>query len=204
MKRRFAQGRPDLPRIAAILSAAALCAACGHSAPTEFLTLRPVPSPTPLAPTGADPVRVVAVRVPAWLDRLQVARPTEGATVVVEDFERWSAPVGDLALAALTEDLSDRLAGAPVLMAGAIAPPATRDVSVDLSTLMRQGGLLELDGTATVTDARTGAIVLSLPVRLQAPAPADARSEAAALDQLMGELADQLTPALRAPSTVSR
>jgi len=87
---------------------------------------------------------------------------------VVEDFEHWSAPVGDLMLAALTEDLTDRLAGTPVLAAGAVATPATRDVSVDLSTLVRLVGRLELGGTATVTDACIGGLVLSLPVRLQA------------------------------------
>ncbi len=76
-------------------------------------------------------------------------------------------------------------------------------MSVDLSTLVR-GGRLELDGTATVTDARTGRVLLSLPVRLQAPAPDDAKSEAAALDQLIGQLADRLAPALRAPSNASR
>lgn len=204
MKRLFALERPSLAPIAAALSAASLFSACGHSAPTEFLTLRAVPPAEAPAPAAADPVRVVAVRLPAWLDRLQVARPTEGAAVVVEDFERWSAPVGDLALAALTEDLTDRLAGAPVLAAGAMAPPATRDLAVDLPSLVRQGGRLELEGTATVTEARTGALVLSLPVRLQTPAPADGRSEAAALDQLMGALADQLAPALRRPSPVGR
>ncbi len=113
MKRLFAQRRARAPRIAAILSVAALCAGCGHSAPTEFLTLQPVPAPALPASAGADPVRVVAVHVPAWLDRLQVARPTQGATVVVEDFQHWSAPVGDLMSAALTEDLTDRLAGTP-------------------------------------------------------------------------------------------
>jgi uncharacterized lipoprotein YmbA len=201
MRRPGAQQRPGLALIAAAVSAAALCTACGHSAPTEFLTLRAVPPAAPPASAGVDPVRVVAVRVPAWLDRLQIARPTEGAAVVVEDFERWSAPLGDLALAALTQDLTDRLAGTTVLAAGGIAPPGTRDVAVDLSTLERQGGRLELSGTATVTDAGTGALVLSPPVRLGAAAPADARSEAAALDQLMGELADRLASALSAPST---
>jgi uncharacterized lipoprotein YmbA len=124
--------------------------------------------------------------------------------VVVEDFERWSAPVGDLALAALTEDLADRLGGVTVLPARAIAPPATRDVTVELTALTRRGTSLELDGAATVTDARTGALILNLPVSLRAPASAGAPGEARALDELMGELADRLAPALRDGTVAGR
>jgi uncharacterized protein len=204
MTLRCVQRFREIARVAAALSGAGLCASCGHSAPTEYLTLRSVPPAATMAPAVADPVRVVAVRVPPWLDRLEVARPTASATVVVEDFERWSAPLGDLAMAALTEDLADRLAGVPVLSAHAAAPAATRDVSIDFSSLSREGTMLALDGTATVTDARTGALILSLPVRLRAPAAADARSEASALDQLMGELADVLAPPLRAATAAGR
>ncbi|MDB5480931.1 MAG: hypothetical protein JWO83_1984 [Caulobacteraceae bacterium] len=191
-------------RAAAVLSGAALGVACGHSAPTEFLTLQPVPPQVRSPSAPGDPVRVAAVHLPPWLDRLEVTRPTEGAAVVVEDFERWSAPVGDLALAALTEDLADRLAGVTVLPARAIAPPATRDVTVDLTSLTRRGTSLELDGAATVTDARTGALILSLPISLRTPASAGAPGEARALDELMGELADRLAPALRAGSVAGR
>jgi uncharacterized lipoprotein YmbA len=202
--------RPHAPiswrhlRIALVLSGTAFGVSCGHSAPTEFLTLQPVPLQVRSPSAPGDPVRVVAVHLPPWLDRLEVARPTEGAAVVVEDFERWSAPVGDLALAALTENLADRLAGVTVLPARAIAPPSTRDITVDLTALTRRGTSFELDGAATVTDARTGALLLNLPVRLQAPASAGALGEARALDEMMGELADRLAPALRAGTLTGR
>jgi uncharacterized lipoprotein YmbA len=204
MTLRCARRFRGIGRVAAALSGAGLCVSCGHSAPTEYLTLRPVPPAAGVVPAVADPVRVVAVRVPPWLDRLEVARPTPGAAVVVEDFERWSAPLGELATAALTEDLAARLVGVSVLPVRAAAPAATRDVSVDLSSLTRDGAMLELHGTVTVTDARTGALILSLPVHLRAPAAADARGEASALDQLMGELADVLAPALRTATAASR
>ena len=200
MTLRYIQRFRGAARIAAALSSAGLCASCGHSAPTEYLTLRSVPPVADMAPTVADPVRIVAVRVPPWLDRLEVARPTASASVVVEEFERWSAPLGDLATAALTEDLADRLAGVAVLSARAAVPPATRDISVDFSSLSSEGTTLELDGIATVTDSRTGALVVSLPVRLRAPAATDARGEATALERLIGELADALAPSLRAAS----
>ncbi len=189
---------------AAILSGAALCVSCGHSAPTEFLTLRPIPPQVRSPSEPGDPVRVTAVRLPPWLDRLEVARPTEGSAVVVEDFERWSAPAGDLALAALTEDLADRLPGVTVLPASVIAPSATRDVAVDVTALTLQGTGLELEGSATVTDARTGALILNMPVRLRASASGGAPGEARALDELIGELADRLAPALRAGAVAGR
>jgi len=191
-------------RVAAVLSGAVLGVSCGHSAPTEFLALQPVPPQVRSPSAPGNPVRVAAVRLPPWLDRLEVARPTDGSTVVVEDFERWSAPVGDLALAALTDDLADRLTGVPVLPARAIAPPATRDVTVDLIALTRRGTSLELDGAATVTDARTGALILNIPVHLRAATSTGAPGEARALDDLMGELADRLAPVLRAGTVAGR
>ena len=182
---------------AGLCAGIALCCSCSLSAPTEFLTLQPVAPDALSAPIRADPIRVIAVHVPPWLDRLEVARPTGGDSIAVEEFERWSAPVGDLALTALTKDLADRLTGVLVLPARAAAPPATRDVSVDLVSLVPHGGSIELDATATVTDARSGALILSLPFHLQGFAsPTDAADEALVLDRFIGQLADRLAARL--------
>jgi uncharacterized lipoprotein YmbA len=197
MKRLPARAARRILKSASALAGAALCGSCGHTAPTEFLTLRAVPSETRPAQIMGDPVRVIALRVPSWLDRLEVARPTGTPSLVVEDFERWSAPIGDLALSALTEDLADRLPGVAVLPNRAPAPPATRDLSVDLMSLTGHGETVELDASVTVTDARTGALVRSLPVRLEVPGTlTSATGEALALDRLMGQLADRLAPEL--------
>ena len=205
MKRRPARAAWRILKSASALAGAALCGSCGHTAPTEFLTLRAVPSETRPAPIREDPVRVIALRAPSWLDRLEVARPTETPSLVVEDFERWSAPIGDLALAALTEDLADRLPGVAVLPARAPAPPTTRDLSVDLVSLTGHGETVELNATATLTDARTGALIMSLPVRLETPGTlSSATKEALALDRLMGQLADRLAAELRGAQSVNR
>jgi uncharacterized lipoprotein YmbA len=188
-------------RLGAVVFSGALCVACGHSAATQYLALRPLAPAIRSDPAPADPVRIVAVRVPAWLDRLEVARPTDGAAIKVEDFERWAAPVGDLARGAVTEDLADRLPGVQVLPAGTAAPPFTRDVSLELTALEDRGATLELSGAATITDAQTGALILTLPVRAITPAPADAEDEATALNRLLAAVADQLEPVLRASRT---
>lgn len=93
------------------------CRICGAElerrtarASTESLTF----AGRPLRDTARAGQRVSdsrdGVRTPPWLDRLEVARPAGTSCVVVEDFERWSAPVGDITHAALTEDPADRLA----------------------------------------------------------------------------------------------
>jgi len=205
MKRNPTQATWCIVKSAHALAGALLCSSCGHTAATHYLTLRAVVSQTPPAQIRGYAVRVIALRVPPWLDRLEVARPTETPSVVVEDFERWSAPIGDLALAVLTEDLVDRLPGMAVLPPRAPAPPATRDLSVDLESLNGHGETVELDATATVTDARTGALIISLPVHLEAPGTlTNATGEALALDRLMGQLADRLARELRGTESINR
>lgn len=200
MTSRLIPGSWRIAKSALALAGVTLCGSCGHSAPTEFLTLQAIPAETQPAPIGGNPVRVIAVRVPPWLDRLEVAHPTGTPSVVVEDFKRWSAPVGDLALSALTEDLAYRLPGVAVLPARTPPPPATRDLSIDLASLSGHGEAVELDAMATVTDARTGALIMSMPVRVEAPGTlANATGEALALDGLMARLADRLAPELRGP-----
>src|ERR1700756_5199453 len=76
-------------RCAGLLAPAILLAGCGHSAPTRFYSLAPEGPVRPLGLVAeADPVRVLAVRAPPELDRLEVARGGEGGGVQGDDLDR--------------------------------------------------------------------------------------------------------------------
>jgi uncharacterized protein len=172
-------------------------AGCGHSAPTQYLGLRTLLPEMAAPPSSGPPFRVLAVRFPAWLDRMEVTRPTTDDMVRVEEFARWAAPPGDLAQSVLAEDLSARLPGVAVQPAGAPTFTGARDILVELASVEQRGAALEVAGVATVTDANTGALILRLPLRVLTGAPSDAHGEARALDQLLAEIANQLAQVLR-------
>jgi hypothetical protein len=183
-----------------------LLAACGHSAPTRFYALDSHGPPTPLGLAAkADPVRVLAVRVPPQLDRLEIARQAAGGAVQVDDLNRWSAPLGDLARNALSQDLIDRLPSVEILPARAQAPDGTRDLTVEILSLQRQETGFELSAIIEVADAATGRILNSQTVRLfEASDRSDAAAEADALSSLLAKLADLISPRLAMPTAVAR
>lgn len=189
-----------------LLAPAILLAACGHSAPTRFYALDPHGPPPPLVFVAkADPVRVLAVRVPPQLDRLEVAREAAGGAVQVDDLNRWSAPLGDLARNVFSEDLADRLPGVEILPARARALDKTRDLTVEILSLRRQETGFELSAMLEVADAATGRILNSQTVRVfVASNPSDAAAEAKALSSLLAKLADLISPRLATPATVAQ
>jgi len=186
------------PDPASFVLAALLLAACGHSAPTAFFTLDSQPPPQPPATSfAAAPIRVLAVRMPPLLDRLEVARQVSPASVQVDDLDRWSAPLGELARSAFAEDLAERLPGVQVLPARVTAPERARDLTVEILSLRHMGDGFELEGTAVISQAASGAVIDSQTLRLFTASPrADAAAEAQALGRLLANLADRLAPRL--------
>lgn len=189
-----------------LLAPALLLAACGHSAPTRFYTLAPDGPARPLGPVAtADPVRVLAVRVPPELDRLEVVREAAAGAVQVDDFNRWGAPLGDLARNALSADLADRLPGVQILPARSNALDRTRDLTVEILSLQRQETGFELRAIVQVADAATGRTLNSQTVRLfVASNQSDAAAEAKAFSSLLAKLADLISPRLAMPAAVAQ
>jgi uncharacterized lipoprotein YmbA len=189
-----------------LLAPLILLAACGHSAPTRFYTLAHDGPARPLGLVALiDPVRVLAVRVPPELDRLEVVREAAGGAVQVDDLNRWSAPLGDLARNALSEDLTDRLPGVEILPARAKAPDKTRDLTVEILSLRRQETGFELSAIIEVADAATGRILDNQTVRLfEASNRSDAAAEAQAFSSLLAKLADLISPRLAMPAAAAQ
>ncbi|THD79315.1 MAG: hypothetical protein E7812_09575 [Phenylobacterium sp.] len=164
--------------------------ACGTTPPTRYFSLAQAP------PTGARPdaaglvLRPPEVRWPAAFDRIEVARPTGGVEVTVDELARWSAAPGRLAASALTADLLARLPGAVIAPWPDPAPAAAVAVTVQVESLdERPAGYGFL---AVVSVARGGAPPRRWTFQAEAEAGHDAQGEAQALSRLLGALADRI------------
>ena len=181
-----------------LLAALATTAACS-STPTRFWTIEPVSGIAPVAPMHrVAPVQVAAVHVPLAIDRLEVVQHDAANQVKVLDFDRWSAPPGDLIRRALTQDLVARLPAGSVVFPDAPPAPGTRSIIVDVLDLRpdANGYVAQLSWTLAGPDARPRNYTL----RADAP-PADVAGETAALGRITAELSDRiaadLAPAAR-------
>ena len=196
------------PRAAAlslIAAGAVGLAACGHSAPTRYLTLAAVPPAAPAPGVAGLALRPPGVRWPAALDRLEVMRPDGDVRLQADEASRWSAAPGDLAAAALTEDLQARLPG--LTLVGAGAGGEALDLGVEVLALAKTVEGYRL--TAVVTLSGGGRAPHSRFLSLTTPEGGqDAAAEAQALSRLVGRLADAiaadlaaLKPAVSVPDT---
>jgi uncharacterized lipoprotein YmbA len=186
-------------------------AACGHSAPTRYLTLAAVPPTAPVA-AGGDVGRLTlrppGVRWPAALDRLEVMRAAGDVQLEADEVSRWSAAPGDLAAAALTQDLQARLPSLTLASPG--AGPDALDLGVDVLAISRIGDGYRL--TAVVTLSGGGGATRSQFVSVSTEESAqDAAAQAQATSRLIGKLADTialdlatLSPAASGPTASRR
>ena len=159
------------------------------STPTRFWTIEPVALSRAAAPRAGAPIQVVAVHVPLAIDRLEVVQHDAANRIAVRDFDRWSAPPGDLIRRALTQDLIRLLPADQVILPDAPAPTATRRISVDILDFRRSGDRYVMQASWSVAAASP----LPHPLVLAAPAGAgDVASQTAALDQITGDLASAI------------
>lgn len=174
-------------------------AGCGHSSATRVWTLDALPPPIipPAITRAIVPIRVDAVHVPLALDRLEVVERTGANRMTVHDFDRWSAPLGDMVRRTLTQDLVARLPAGSVVFPDASKPLGTRALVIDILDLQRvdSGWLLDVSWTmsspAGSGATRRGQYRLITPNR-----SADVAGQAAAISQLVGQLADKLSASI--------
>ena len=168
-------------------------AGCGQSSTTRFWTIEPVSAAPIPAGRAIAPVQVVAVHVPLAIDRLEIVQHDAANRIAVHDFDRWSAPPGDLMRRALTQDLIGRLPAGSVVSPDLPAPPRTRGIVVDLLDLRQEGSAFVM----TVGWSSTGPAPVRRQLQLDAPAGAgDVAAETQALGTLVGQLADSIAEAL--------
>jgi uncharacterized lipoprotein YmbA len=158
------------------------------------MTLPPLPlSASRGAALVGGPIRIAAVRIPRQFDRLEVVTDNASAEISVDGVHRWSAPLGDLARAALTEDLIRRAPALTLLPDGAAETPGARYVVVDILSLRHAHGVYAMTATLCVSPVDPKATALVRTISFSTPSPgSDAGAEAAALSRLLADVAGEL------------
>lgn len=186
----------ELERTAAVL-AVLLLAGCGHSPPTHFYTLDPSPPSRPAAVPAASqstaPIQLDAVHIPAALDRPQVVTQLGANRVEVHDFDQWASPLGEMMRRTLAQDLLARLPEGAFVLPDAPRPQAVRGLVVNVLEIdAAPGGRVTLQASWTLLTAGTTRAAIIRNVQLSASAGAGPQGTAAAMSQLLGQLADQI------------
>jgi uncharacterized lipoprotein YmbA len=169
-----------------------LAALAGCASPKTTLLTLDAAAPPPEA-VHADyrglPIAVPAVHLPASLDRAEFVHQEQAGTVKVDDFARWTAPLGLLARDALVRDLIARLPAGAVLppgTSGAVGKARTLDVTI-LGFQTGAGGAAMQVAYRALPGGAVQQVSLTTPGAGVAPVPT-----ARAFGVLIGALADRI------------
>jgi len=177
-------------------------AGCGSSPPTRFYSLEPsAPVASTQQPLQA-PIKVDAVHIPSMLDRKEIVTGENNYQLRISSQERWGGDFGEMVRRVLTQDLQQRLPAGMVIGPDNTAPANARGVVVDILSFAPQGaGSVELDADWVLLQGSPARTVVHRSVHLRAPFAGSVGSQAAAMSQLVGRLADDVTQGLTsAPS----
>ncbi|WP_174286427.1 membrane integrity-associated transporter subunit PqiC [Sphingomonas bacterium] len=178
-----------------LLSAAIGLAGCS-STPTRFWTVEPLAGTAP--PSGgriAAPIQIAAVRLPLAIDRLEIVQHDTANRMKVLDFDRWSAPPGDLLRQVLTQDLIGQLPPGAVILPGAPMPAGTRAVVVEILDLRQSGERFVMQLSWSFAGKPVQPHVLTLDAAAGAGDPA-------AQSQALGEMMARLAAAIAASAGI--
>jgi uncharacterized lipoprotein YmbA len=113
---------------------ALMLAGCGASEHSRFYVL--TENPAVLARVTVDPpittVALGAVKLPAALDRPQMARRLNSDEISYSEYDRWAGPLDDMVRRVLIADLDGRLAPNMVLIEDNPSSPASLTLAVDV------------------------------------------------------------------------
>jgi uncharacterized lipoprotein YmbA len=175
--------------------AAALAIAGCASPPSTILTLDIAPPAADAVHPGyaGPPIAIPAVHVPAALDRVEFVRQVSAGELKVDDFARWSAPLGTLARDALVRDLTARLPAGAVLPPGATGSPGrARTFDVTILSFDTGGGAARMQiAYRALPDGRVRPELLTTTLSDDTPL-----ATANAFTTLLGTLADRIADGL--------
>ena len=182
-----------MSRKALLAALALLLSGCGHSAPTQFLTLDPVPPASGLVEYRGSSIRVPAVRIPPALDRDEFVQKSAPGEIKVDDLVRWSGPLGLLARNTLVIDLAARLPAGIVSAPDAPPQSAGRRVDVSIVSLEIVGGEASLQvAYEFLPDVDQSSASYRQWATLRVPSGPTPLEAARAYSALLGQLADRI------------
>ncbi len=181
-----------------MIAGAAILAGCGSSPPTRFYTLDAVkPESTVAGKAPAAAVKVDAVHIPALLDRRAIVRRQAGNQLDISSQDHWGASFDEMARGVLTQDLQSRMAPGVVIPPEAPAPQGARGLVVDILSFVPDGsGQVVLTCDWALLEGAPAHTTLLRTVHLSQPAGDSASSQADAMSELLGKLADQIAATL--------
>lgn len=176
----------------------AIAAGCAHSPPTRYVTLSAAPSTAPRMTTPLQPVQLTAVHIPAELDRPEVVTQDSANQLTVHDNDRWGAPLAQMMRRTLAQDLLARLPANAFILPDAPAPAGTRTLVVTvLHSEADANGTLRLQVSWALLSGHPPHATQTQQLTLAANmASHDAAAQAAALSQLLGQLADRIVASI--------
>lgn len=172
-----------------------LLAAC-QSAPTRTYTLYAVPV-SASKDYGGPALRVDSVHMPAAIDRTEIMLDVAPGELKISDFDHWSAPLGEMARQALSQDLILRLPAGKVIFPHLIKPSGALGITVEILSFRTDRGNAQLTASWTVlpqapnTAPKGGAASLSTP-----NSNGGALDTVRSLSTLLGQLADRIVAKL--------
>jgi hypothetical protein len=182
-----------------ILCAIGLLCACVSSRPDHFYILSAQPQAA--AQPASAPATAVALKVtlPSLVDRPEMILNTSPDGIRVLEHERWGAPLGDLVLQTLGQDVErrrgDLLVGGP---GAARASSAAIKITVDVVQMTaRQGDRVSIETRWRTVDAHAGKDLVGNEVFSASLGPDSYAAIAQALSDCLGQLADRLVAQIR-------
>jgi hypothetical protein len=186
-------------RLAAVLLAATISACLGPRTETSRYYTLPEASPEPTAAAGAAPVAPIAsvglgpVTLPPYLARPELATRLGPERIAYAGSDRWAAPLDELLVRALAEDLRASLPALSVVRwPWPLGTPPDLSVSVEFLRLEADaagGATLE----ARWTLSPRGRPSVTGETRVREPGPkGDVPASVAALGRALGRLAADL------------
>jgi uncharacterized protein len=164
-----------------------------RSAPTRIYTLAPAAPASHIHLYHGPALRVDTLSVPAGWDRTEILKPTEAGALQISEFDRWAAPLAQMARQTLSDDLDQRLPPGSLIYPRLPKPIGALGVNVDIlefnilasQASMRASWTIVPSGDAA--SAKRSAAELRSSMSSQDPA-----AVAHAWSDLVGQLADRI------------
>ncbi|WP_025319463.1 PqiC family protein [Granulibacter bethesdensis] len=148
-------------------------------------------------------VELRRVGLPAYLDRPEIVRSSDGYRVFLASNQRWAEPLTDMVDRILRQDLSLRLPGSTVFSeSGAISADPTVIVEADLQRFESPGdGSVLLLAQFAIRSSRSHTALMAQPVRIShatagGGSATETASLVAALSAALAEMADAMAAAV--------